>query len=470
MKASPDAAVGRGFRKLGGGEAFARVIAFVATAFLARRLGADIYGIIVLSTTILGYLGRIVDGGVDLLGISDVAAAPQHLPELLRRYSLARLLIAVCLTVLLTLVCLIFLPEPDAAIVAAFAFMLPALALGTKWAHLGLEHAGSVSIARLSAELLSALLITVLIRDAGALDSVPTILIAAESLAAFLLMRSLPAVTVTLRELFRSDEVLLLYRRSWPLVLNALMGLVIFNSDFLFLRVVRDSASVGYYAAAYAMVSFFMNMGYTYQLMLLPVLTRVRSDAAAECGLYHASLAQVFAVILPIVIGGSILAAQIISLVFGHTYVASVLPLRILLWAMFISLVRNVAQSVLLSRGRQDRMLRYALGAGLVNLALNSVLIPRWGMSAAATVTVATEAARTAPMLVFLRASGMSIPSMTRFWRALLAGCVMALVLRLSGVTVLWAAIPLGAVAYVLVLFLTRGIRIRRGALPELTV
>jgi len=56
--------VGLRFLKLGLGEAGARVLAFIATVYLARTLGAGVYGVLVAAMTIVSYLAFVADCGI----------------------------------------------------------------------------------------------------------------------------------------------------------------------------------------------------------------------------------------------------------------------------------------------------------------------------------------------------------------------------------------------------------------------
>lgn len=458
----PGAGVGRGFLELSLGEAFARLVSFGVTVYLARALGPEIYGVIVLATAIMSYIGPVMDSGVELLGVHDVAHDRARLPSLLPTYLGARLLLAGVLIVVVDGVGLLLFPHAEGAILAAYVFLLAPMALNTRWVHLGLERRGIVSISRIASELLTALLIVIMVQNADDVAQVPLAQILGESLAAFLLMRALPKVAITVREFFRPAIVPTLYRRSWPLVLNALLGLVIFNSDFFFLRIYRSSATLGYYAAAYALVGFFLNVGNSYQMTLMPAASRSLGDPDRERTLYHGAMAQVFAGVFPVALGGCLVAPRLVPSVFGAEYLPSVLPLQILLWALPVALVRNVAQAVMIAHGRQDQMLLASTAAAIGNIVLNLALIPTLGMMGAAIVTVATESVRTVPMLRLLSRAGLPMAPLQRFWRTLVAGMAMATVVLLAPLPAVWMSMATGAIAYVLALYLVGGIRFPR--------
>ena len=72
----------------------ARVVAFGATIYLARTLGASGFGIIGTATAILLYCQFIADAGVDVLGARDVAHRPEDLGALVPAIVAGRLLVA----------------------------------------------------------------------------------------------------------------------------------------------------------------------------------------------------------------------------------------------------------------------------------------------------------------------------------------------------------------------------------------
>jgi O-antigen/teichoic acid export membrane protein len=269
-----------------------------------------------------------------------------------------------------------------------------------------------------------------------------------------------------LRLELRVGVITSLLRRSWTVVLHGLLGLAIFNSDFLFLRTMQGSEAVGFYAAAYTLISFSQNLGVAYTMSLIPSITRVRSDVVAARALFDGAMAQVMAGGLPVAIGGVLVAGPLVALIYGAGYTASVRPLQILLLVIPVALLRNVAQGVLLANERPDLMLRTAAWAAAANVVLNVVLIPRWGMEGAAVATVATEVARTILALRYSSQLGLAMTPLRRFVRvALAAGAMGACVFTVADRSV-FVSIPVGAIAYIAALVAVGVVQLRRGGLP----
>ncbi|MEQ1692879.1 MAG: flippase [Gemmatimonas sp.] len=462
--------VGLRFLKLGLGETAARVLAFIATVYLARTLGASIYGVLVAAMTVVMYLAFVADCGMEMLGVREVAARPHAIREMLPSILGARLLVASVLIAVTVILGLTVLPEPDGPVLAAYSVTLVTVALGTRWVHLGLEQAGNASWSRVLTDGTAAVIVLLTVHGPADLLRVPLAQILGEALGAIFLLRLLPAAARPLGLRLRADAIAPLLRRSWPVVLHGLLGLAIFNSDFLFLRAMRGSAAVGYYAAAYTLISFFQNLGVAYTMSLIPSITRTRDDATSARHLFDGAMAQVLAGGLPIAIGGILVATPLVTLIFGPTYVPSVEPFKILLVIVPVALLRNVAQGVLMAHERQDLMLRTVAWALGVNVVLNLVLIPRWGMSGAAAATLATEIVRTLLALRYSRQLGLPMTPLRRFQRVMLATMFMAAAVWALADRSALLSVPVGGLVYVGVLVAVGGIRLRRGALPELTL
>jgi O-antigen/teichoic acid export membrane protein len=181
-------------------------------------------------------------------------------------------------------------------------------------------------------------------------------------------------------------------------------------------------------------------------------------------------MAQVLAGGLPVCVGGILVAERLVTMIFGAGYGAATVPLQILLLVLPLAFIRNVSQAALLAHARQDQMLRTVAWAAGTNLVLNLALIPRWGMAGAAWATVATEAVRTILAARYVHHLELPMTGPRRFVRSGLAAGALAVVVVAAGSLPVLLTIALGALAYLAALVALGGIRLRRGALPELTV
>lgn len=333
-----------------------------------------------------------------------------------------------------------------------------------------LRRAPVVAIARTAGELRMVAGVLAFVHDPSDLAKAPVWQLAGDALAAILLAVSLGRLGYRVIPRWRLETVRPLVHRAVPYVGSTLLGLMIFNADLVFLRALRGPESVGHYAAAYAPVSLILNVGVAYALSLLPTLTRLQSEPSAQRELYQTSAAHVIAGALPIAVGGFVLAPDIIGLVFGAGYAPAVVPLRVLILSVPISAVRDVPVMAVLSKGREDLVLRVVAASATTNLVLNAVLIPRFGMMGAATATLSTEILRFALSLGYARSLGFPAPAVARAWRPMAAALAMTIALVAMPPSNLIVGVSAGAVVCVAALALVGGIRRGQDGLPELRV
>ena len=464
-------AVNRSFLALGLGEVIARLVGFAATVWAIRALGASTFGLIGVAAAVTLYCNRVADLGFDLgLGVREIAADSSFLGRIAPSVLGLRTLLGAVLASVLAVAGLLFLPQPDGAVLAVFGLTLLAVGLNTRWIHLGADRSRIAAMGLTAGQLFMALLVLALVRGPGDVAAVAGAQVAGDLLAAGLLILALGATGrgLPIRVDWKALKPIL--PRAWALVASALLGILIYNADFIFLRVLHGSAAVGYYAAGYTLVTFFLNIGIAYNLSLLPSLTRLRGSKQELEGLYHTSLAQVFAVGVPAAVGGSLLAVPITSLLFGPGYAASAMPFALLIWSIPLNLLRDVPLMALLSSEGERWVFRVTLWAAVLNFALNIALIPSMGTLGAALATVVTEAVRMVFAAGVARSLGYHLPGVGRFMKATLAtGAMAGCLLLFPGVPV-YLAVPAGGAVYLLVLAGLGGIRVARGQLPALSV
>ena len=416
------------------------------------------------------YLSYFAEAGMEMLGVRDLAEDRSRLARLVPAVLSTRLLVVPVLLALVWLFGHLLLPEPDATVLGLYGLTLVWVAANVRWVLLGLEQAAPVALARVVGEALVLGLVLWLVQGPGDLAGVPLAQFVGDGVAALALLWWLRRSGLSLP--FRLDRKLVepLFRRSAQLMWNAVLGLMIFNADLLLLRVFWDSAIVGYYAVAYTLVSFILNLGIAYSLSLLPALTRSFSNPVDRQGLYDASSAHVMTVAFPIAAGGALLAPAIIALFFGSRYAPAAWALTLLLGSIPVAAMRNVPQAALIAGGRQELVLRTTALCAVVNLALNLALIPNWGMTGAASATILTEGLRTIVTIALAARVGCSAAGLVRGWRPLVATAVMAAVIAAIGREHLWFSLAGGIGTFAVALILIGGIRRNERGRPVLTV
>ncbi|MBP6771608.1 MAG: polysaccharide biosynthesis C-terminal domain-containing protein [Gemmatimonadaceae bacterium] len=468
--------VGRAFVVLGLGEALARIIGFAGTIYVARTLGAESYGIISVAAAIVLYCSHLANYSVELLGAREVAkgvgddlqnagriraVVDRLVPPLL----LARLGIAAACILVLGVIGLWLMPQPDGFVLAVTALGLLPVAASTRFVFIGLERPMGAAISGVLGDTLALVVVLLFVHDTTDLSVVPVSRLVGEGATALVMVALLRRMGCALPPRRSPEIVRPLFASATPLVMHAILGLAIFNSDLIFLRAMRDARTAGMYAAAYTIISFLLNLGVTYGTSILPVLTREQENGERQRATYQQAMMQVIAVAVPVAVGGTLLAGGLVELVFGDAYQEAVRPMQILMWSIVVAWVRNVVQMGLVAKDQQTFVLRTTAWSALANTLLNLALIPVFGMPGAAAATLATEALRTIVALRYAHQLALPFGVWARLWRPLVAAAAMAAVLLTIPVPHVLLAVAVGMLVYGAALFATGGLRLHNGRL-----
>jgi O-antigen/teichoic acid export membrane protein len=474
--------VARNFLTLAAGEFGAALVAATTTVYLARQLGVTAYGLVGVCGAIMLYFSACVDGGIEFLGPREIAADRAAVERIVPTILWLRVVVASALASALAVVGVFALPRPDGVVLSAYGITLLSAAVSTRWIHLGLESPGVVAGSRLLLECVELAVVLLLVRVPADVMRVPFAEFAGGIAAAGLLAMWTRRRGVRLTGPLDFAAAQPVLRRARPLMFTKLIGLVIYNSDLLIVRFFRGQEAAGLYMAAYTLIRFLGVLGAASRLSLLPALTRLRGVATpvaarqfprvAETAreLYHAALAQLFALGFPVAVGGFLLAPKIIATLFGLPYGASAALLAVLIWSVPLLLLRGVSQTALVAGNRPDLVLRMNGGVAVLSVLLNCLLIPVFGSAGAAAVTVAAEAVRFLVAQYDAARQGFPVAGGGRYWRVVVAGGMMALALRAADPPSLWLGVAFGGVVYTAALTLLGGLRIGPDRVPTLRV
>jgi O-antigen/teichoic acid export membrane protein len=383
---------------------------------------------------------------MDAVGVVEVVPEGADADRAIGTILLFRALIAGAAMCVAAMVAVWVLPETDGRIVIRYAIGLLFVALNARFVYLMRHRAGPAALSRLLAEVAAAAVIVLLVRGADDVGKVPLGFIVGEGTAALLLIAGLGGW-----RLFRSFDrayAVRMARQATPLVLSSLLGLVVFNLDLIMLRFMRGAESAGYYAAAYALIGLLMNLGIAFYLNLIPGLSRLREDRVAFQALYGSATLLAFVFILPVVIGGTLLAKPLIRTVFGPSYAPSAAPLVPLVFAAGLTLLRFVPQALVIAADRRREVLWVNAIGAVISVALNVVLIPRFGMMGAAASTLTTDTVRLIIALVLARRAGARDDHIRHLWRPVGAALSMGLVVWFIRDWPIWYSVPTGALVY----------------------
>lgn len=166
-----------------------------------------------------------------------------------------------------------------------------------------------------------------------------------------------------------------------------------YKFDTILLNVYHGDSATGYYNAAYTLVFSSVMLSNSINTALYPSLARQAvTDASALPNIYRRTLRYLMVLSLPLTFGSWLLAEQLVPFMFGIEYAAAVPVLQVIMWVLPLMYASEFLGYVVIIAGQETKVARSVLISTGVNVVANLLLIPRYGIYAAAIMTVATEA------------------------------------------------------------------------------
>jgi O-antigen/teichoic acid export membrane protein len=249
------------------------------------------------------------------------------------------------------------------------------------------------------------------------------------------------------------------WRNVFALGSITLFALVYLQADAVIIGVVYDTHAVGLYSAAYALTAGLQILPWQLAVAVAPVFARTYgADPDAFRAAWHRGLRIVLMMALPLALVTSVLAGDIMRLVFGARFHAGATALAILVWSTPVWAANMVVAGAVRGAGRDAWLVSTTSLGLLVNLGLNAWAIPSFGIDGAAAVTVGTElAVLLAQGWLLISRRVAPFPRLPYARLALAAVALAAVALATRGIEVVVAAVA-ALCAYTLTLVATGAI------------
>ncbi|MDP2925988.1 MAG: flippase [Nanoarchaeota archaeon] len=184
-----------------------------------------------------------------------------------------------------------------------------------------------------------------------------------------------------------------LFSYSWPLVFLGLLDAIFFYIDSLTIGYFKGTLEVGLYTSA---VSIAMLLGFfptIFMRLFLPIVTKeyAKKNLSLVKELSKQVEKWVFIINLPVFALMFLFPGAFINLLFGSEYISAEIPLRILSISFFIYSLSVIFYNLLSMAGKSKTILFNTVITAVINLTLNIIIVPIYGMSGAAFTTLFSQ-------------------------------------------------------------------------------
>ena len=455
--ASARATLAVGIVRLTAGRGISVALNFIGWALMARALGPDSFGVLQFAISVVFFVSFATDLGLTTYGTREVAAST-HPYRVVRTIIGLRIVLAVAATSLALLVVLLLPAQGEQrTVLLVVGSVVAAGAVNLLWLLRAQGRSASMALQDVASAAVLAGGALLLVGPTGSVVVAATVYAGAQWLAAGLSIRAVGGLAGTRPDLDAGWSIL---RAALPLGVAVLAVNVYYTADSVILGIVRTSAEVGWYGAAYRLVTPWLMLASVAGLLAMPTLTGMHHRAPDEVHRTLSGLSRILLAIgLPVAVTTTIASEMLVTLVFGESYLPAAEPLRILIWSC-VTVYANAPFAFLMLARRQDRAYMWiAVSGAVLNLALNAALTPGLGMVGAATATIVAEIVVLAAMLWATRDTSIGILA-----RSVPPAMLVAVVTGVAAWPVRESvlALPVAAIAFLVTGAVTRAIPIRQ--------
>lgn len=189
---------------------------------------------------------------------------------------------------------------------------------------------------------------------------------------------------------FSISTLKILYNFSWPIIIISLFSFV-FNIDSIMLGQLKSASDVGLYSAAQRVVQFTAIIPAFIATAIFPILSKSESDDERSTRIFEKVMTIVFAIGIPLAVGGFLLSADLMTFIFGSEYTTGGMTLGILMISLLASFPNIILTHIIFSKNLQRTFIAATSIGVLLNIILNLLLIPGYGAVGAALSVATTQ-------------------------------------------------------------------------------
>ena len=238
---------------------------------------------------------------------------------------------------------------------------------------------------------------------------------------------------------------------AWPFALSGVLGFLFTGSDVLIISWLRSASEVGVYSAVIRIIQALYIVPLVVQFSTLPLLARLAGkDNARFRTALERTLSMVFFASVPLTIGGVILGTQIMTLAFGTAYRSGGLSFEILMVTLLFDFAASVIINALFAYEHQKSLIISAALGGIINIGLDFILIPVFGIMGSAVATLVAQAVNNGYLWYAMKKVNYFtiLPHLKKIFAAGIIMGVVTLALYYLGVNVLINVIFSGAIYF----------------------
>lgn len=413
------------------------IFPLITFPYVSRVLLPDNIGKVSFANTIVGYFALIASLGVTVYAIRECATVRENKQELSRVASqiFTINLYTTIFSYLLLAIFLIFLHpfEKYKTLIIIQSTVILFTTLGADWLNSAMEDFGYITLRTFIFQVISLVALFLFVRKQS--DYIIYAIITTVSAGGANILNIFYRRRFCKVGFISNVE----WKRHFPPILSLfvmqLAQIVFCSADITMLGLIHSDYEVGLYTAAVKIYNIVNQVMASILLVVMPRLSSAfaQKNYSAINELLRKIFGFLMALGLPCTVGVVMLSKEIMQIVGGEEYISAAPVLQILMLALFFSLFGGtfIGNIILLPSKKEKPYLKVCCITAVVNVVLNAVLIPFFGIYGAA----ATTAFSTLFILLLLLPKVEKEINIGKIWKLILLpviGCIFIALIALA--------------------------------------
>ncbi len=451
--------VSKNFASLTLAEGVTRICTILLYIYIVRVLGATSFGELAFATSVMSFFIFFADFGLTTLGIREIARHKQDTETYGTNILVFQVLFSLLLIMLLG-VFLLFMPLSYTLKVITFLYglVLIPLALDMSYIFQAYEKMEFVLVGKTINQgvyLILGLALIILFKNVVFIPIAVFVSGIGGAIVTYVLLKKIVHF-----KLKKPDPKLfkLLVIAAIPFVTSEILIMIYRNIDIVMLQLTKGTDEVAYYSSGYKIVNTIIIVIAFIPDAFFPLIVYNFKHDEKQFKQHILLFSQTAGLLsIPLAIGGIIYARQILMLLYGSQLLAGTDAFKVLLLLVIIIPFKLLVASIIIATDKQNHyMISGAIGA-IVNVLLNIILIPRYGMIGAGIAIVVTETA--AGIYLMFNCFKLLDYSSDVLKKYFLKPALAVIIMLLVAIKVpnIFIGIPLAAFGYFATLYLIKG-------------
>ena len=370
------------------------IIGFITFPYTSRVFGVERLGLVNFVDNTISYFLLFSTMGIGILGVREIAASKN---EEMRNKTFSNILgLNIWFTIATLIVYFIaitnvhkFNEHSELFYIGAAKIFFTTFLI--EWFFTGIENFKYITIRSIIIKLLYVLAVFIFVKekDDYILYFILTIVMVTVNACINLLYAS-KYIKIIPKELFSLKYI----RNNIILGVYAVMTSMYISFNVMYLGLMSDNIQVGYYTTAFKLYSVILGFFSAFTNVMLPrmsaLLAEERNDQIKN--LINKSFSAVVTFATPLIIYSIIMAPQIINILSGPGYEGAILPMRIIMPAVFfVGIAQILAIQILMPMKKDTILLMASICGAIVGVILNVILVPKFYSIGSAMVLIFCE-------------------------------------------------------------------------------